>query len=158
MKSTEKATPEIRSMAEAMAQMKAVLTGEQEIPEKPASKVYYNNIAAKQWHEKEQSKSASSASVQTTPEVWDLSAFAKLFADNGDLLRVLAENDVESVANLAARLGRASSNVSRTLKKLESFGIVHMEPLGAKTKRPVLIAKELDFKIDLRSGRMKISA
>jgi predicted transcriptional regulator len=43
------------------------------------------------------------------------------------LLEIIRNSQPDSVADLAKRAGRAKSNVSRTLHKLEEFGMVEFE-------------------------------
>jgi predicted transcriptional regulator len=64
------------------------------------------------------------------PMVWFTSteSFAKvLSAGNRELLRVIAEKAPESLDELAALTGRAKSNLSRTLKTMEGYGLVRLE-------------------------------
>jgi predicted transcriptional regulator len=49
-----------------------------------------------------------------------------LSKENQQLLKVIAEQQPQSVTELATLTGRAVSNVSRTLKILESVGIVQL--------------------------------
>lgn len=64
------------------------------------------------------------------PKVWFTSteSFAKvLSAGNRELLRIIAENAPGSLDELARLTGRAKSNLSRTLKTMESYGLVRLE-------------------------------
>jgi predicted transcriptional regulator len=64
------------------------------------------------------------------PTVWFASteSFARLLsASNRELLRIIHEQKPGSLDELARITGRATPNVSRTLKKMESFGLVRME-------------------------------
>ena len=49
-----------------------------------------------------------------------------LSKENQHLLKVIAEQQPQSVTELAALTGRAVSNVSRTLKTLDGLGIVRL--------------------------------
>jgi predicted transcriptional regulator len=63
------------------------------------------------------------------PKVWFTSteSFAKvLSAGNRDLLRVIAERGPGSLEELARWTGRAKSNLSRTLKTMERYGLVNL--------------------------------
>ena len=63
------------------------------------------------------------------PRIWFSSAesFAKvLSAKNRSLLRIIAGVSPSSLADLAKRSGRAKSNLSRTLKTLERYGLVKL--------------------------------
>src|SRR5579884_3311529 len=64
------------------------------------------------------------------PKVWFTSteSFAKvLSAANRELLRTIAEKSPSSLDELAACTGRAKSNLSRTLKKMQGYGLVRLE-------------------------------
>jgi predicted transcriptional regulator len=64
------------------------------------------------------------------PKVWFTSteSFAKvLSAGNRELLRVIAEKAPRSLDELAQMTGRAKSNLSRTLKTMEAYGLVRLE-------------------------------
>jgi predicted transcriptional regulator len=64
------------------------------------------------------------------PKVWFTSteSFAKvLSAGNRELLRVIAEKAPGSVDELARLTGKAKSNLSRTLRTMEGYGLVVLE-------------------------------
>jgi predicted transcriptional regulator len=64
------------------------------------------------------------------PKVWFTSteSFAKvLSAGNRELLRIIAEKAPGSLDELAQITGRAKSNLSRTLKTMEGYGLVRLE-------------------------------
>ena len=79
-----------------------------------------------------------------------LEAGAKLLsAKNRALLRVIAENQPQSITELAAMTGRAEQNVLRTLNKLAAAGIVRLDKGEGRARRPVLAARKVHFEIDL---------
>lgn len=64
------------------------------------------------------------------PRVWFTSteSFARvLSAGNRELLRIIAEKAPASLDELAELTGRAKSNLSRTLKTMEGYGLVRLE-------------------------------
>lgn len=64
------------------------------------------------------------------PKVWFTSteSFAKvLSAGNRELLRVITEKAPSSLDELARLTGRKKSNLSRTLRTMEGYGLVHLE-------------------------------
>ncbi|MGF1614941.1 MAG: helix-turn-helix domain-containing protein [Gammaproteobacteria bacterium] len=64
------------------------------------------------------------------PKVWFTSteSFAKvLSAGNRELLRVIAERSPGSLDELARMTGKAKSNLSRTLKTMEGYGLVRLD-------------------------------
>ena len=63
------------------------------------------------------------------PKVWFTSteSFAKvLSAGNRDLLRIIVEQAPGSLDELARMTGRGKSNLSRTLKTMEGYGLVRL--------------------------------
>jgi predicted transcriptional regulator len=66
---------------------------------------------------------------QDDPEVWfpSTESFAKILsADNRALLRAISERSPTSLDELAQITGRAKSNLSRTLKTMASYRLVHL--------------------------------
>ena len=64
------------------------------------------------------------------PKVWFISAesFAKVMsAGNRELLRVIAEKAPGSLDELARITGKAKSNLSRTLRTMEGYGLVRLD-------------------------------
>lgn len=64
------------------------------------------------------------------PKVWFTSteSFARvLSAGNRELLRIIAEKTPASLDELAELTGRAKSNLSRTLRTMEGYGLVRLE-------------------------------
>ena len=63
-------------------------------------------------------------------EVWfqSLETLAQVLSDrNRSLLALIAETKPASLSELAERSGRAKSNLSRTLRTMERYGLVHFE-------------------------------
>lgn len=87
------------------------------------------------------------------PKVWFTStqSFAKvLSAGNRDLLRVIAEQAPASLDELAQITGRAKSNLSRTLKTMEGYGLLRLErgAHGRISAKVVYDRVELDLPLD----------
>lgn len=64
------------------------------------------------------------------PRVWftSVESFAKVLSDrNRALLALIVTEQPESLAELAQLSGRAKSNLSRTLRTLEQYGLVRLE-------------------------------
>ncbi len=69
------------------------------------------------------------------PKVWFTSteSFVKvLSAGNRELLQVIAKDAPSSLDELARITGRAKSNLSRTLKTMESYGLIQLARGGGK--------------------------
>jgi predicted transcriptional regulator len=64
------------------------------------------------------------------PKVWftSMDSFARVLSDrNRALLDLIARAEPGSLAELAALSGRATSNLSRTLKTMERYGLVRLD-------------------------------
>ena len=63
------------------------------------------------------------------PKVWfeSLKSLAQILSDeNRQLLKIILENQPKSLKELESLTGRAKSNLSRTLKTLERYGVVEL--------------------------------
>jgi predicted transcriptional regulator len=82
------------------------------------------------------------------PKVWFTSteSFAKvLSAGNRKLLRIIAEKTPGSLDELAQITGRAKSNLSRTLKTMEGYGLVRLE----RSERGRIMPKVVHDRVEL---------
>ena len=73
------------------------------------------------------------------PKVWFTSAesFAEAqSAGNRELLRVIAEKAPGSLDGLARITGKAKSNLSRTPRTMEGYGLVRLERVSVAGSRP----------------------
>lgn len=64
------------------------------------------------------------------PKVWfaSVKSMSQVLSDeNQALLKLILETRPASLGELAERSGRASSNLSRTLRTMERYGLVHFE-------------------------------
>ena len=64
------------------------------------------------------------------PRIWftSMGSFARVLSDqNRALLELISETQPDSITELANLSGRAKSNLSRTLKTLERYGLVHLK-------------------------------
>lgn len=78
------------------------------------------------------------------PKIWftSMRSLAEVLSDdNRALLRLIHEEKPESVSRLAELSGRAPSNLSRTLKTMEHYGLVELQR-RARQVRPVAKASE----------------
>lgn len=63
------------------------------------------------------------------PKVWftSMKSLAEVLSDdNRALLRVIQDTNPDSISALAAATGRKPGNLSRTLKKMEHYGLVDL--------------------------------
>lgn len=72
-----------------------------------------------------------------------------LTPDNRQLLAVIENSKPASVADLARLVGRAESNVSRTLSRLVAGGFVRLKPGAGKAKVPEVAIHRLTVDIDI---------
>lgn len=82
------------------------------------------------------------------PKIWfeTLRSMAEaLSPDNQELLRLIAEKAPQSLAELEQISGRKKSNLSRTLKMLEGYGIVS---IIRKRQRLIPKVHATDFKVE----------
>jgi predicted transcriptional regulator len=91
------------------------------------------------------------------PKVWfrSMESFAKVLSDrNRVLLATIAATHPRSVNELAERTGRAPSNVSRTLRTMERYGLVQFEAGEGKARMPRVPYSEitLDVQLDRQSA------
>ena len=86
------------------------------------------------------------------PKVWFTSteSFAKILsARNRELLRLIAEKTPESLEELAQITGRAKSNLSRTLRTMEHYGLVHLERAERGRVKPKVIYDRVELDVPL---------
>lgn len=136
---------EVVPFAEFSARIKAVARGEAPLPEWAGKQVYATEGAREHWTRQRIIKRAQIAGI------------AKLLADNQMLLGVMQAKQPTSVHALAVMVKRSDSNVSRSLGKLEKFGIVKLELGEGKSKRPVLATDRLVMEFDVASGEVVIN-
>lgn len=68
--------------------------------------------------------------AKNEPKVWfeSLQSLSQVLSDqNTELLKLILQTHPRSLSELAARSGRATSNLSRTLRTMERYGMVRLE-------------------------------
>lgn len=73
------------------------------------------------------------------PKIWfqSIETLAQVLSDkNRSLLALIAETKPASLSELAERSGRAKSNLSRTLRTMEQYGLVHFEEGAGREVAP----------------------
>jgi len=96
------------------------------------------------------------------PKIWftSVESFAKVLSErNRELLALIIAVQPESLSELAALSGRAKSNLSRTLKTMEHYGIVSVKKgpkgqlrprvpySGIKLAMPIAVAAEESLRV-----------
>lgn len=90
------------------------------------------------------------------PKVWFTSteSFAKvLSAGNRKLLRVIAEKAPASLDELAQMTGKAKSNLSRTLRTMEGYGLIRLERGARGRIAPKVIHDRVELDLPLLQSR-----
>jgi predicted transcriptional regulator len=92
------------------------------------------------------------------PKVWfsSIDSFAKILSEpNRELLRVIAATKPQSLSELAEKTGRAKSNLSRTLKTMERYGLVRFEKGKGRTLVPRTPYTDVVLDLSLCASRVK---
>lgn len=89
---------------------------------------------------------------KSEPKVWfeSVKSLAQvLSSENQALLKVIVEKKPQSITELEALTGRKKSNLSRTLKTLERYGIV---ALKKEQNSIVPVVQATDFRVEFGLG------
>lgn len=87
------------------------------------------------------------------PKVWftSLESFAQVLSDrNRELLAIIAESNPQSLTELAQRSGREKSNLSRTLRTMERYGLVRLDRGKGRTQIPRVLYSEIRLDVPLQ--------
>lgn len=88
------------------------------------------------------------------PKIWfeSLKSMAQILSnENQELLRVILDKHPQSLSELEELTGRAKSNLSRTLKTLQRYGIVKL----TKIKNTIVPeVKATNFKVEFGIGQV----
>lgn len=80
-----------------------------------------------------------------------------LNSENRALLALIDSAHPQSLAELAKLSGRAESNLSRTLSKLEAMGVVRLVEGPGRAKAVELVVRKLVVEIDVRRSDDQIA-
>lgn len=89
---------------------------------------------------------------KSEPKIWftSIESFARILSDrNRELLKLIYEHQPDSLAELAEVSGREKSNLSRTLKTMNRYGLVNLKegPRGSVIPRVPYSNIKLDMTI-----------
>ena len=90
------------------------------------------------------------------PKIWftSMESFAKVLSDrNRALLALIAETQPDSLAELSELSGRAKSNLSRTLKTMERYGLVQLRKGQGGTIVPRVPYSGIALAVPVGSGK-----
>ncbi len=85
--------------------------------------------------------------ARNEPKIWfsSLKSLSQVLSENNvRLLKLMEEHNPESLSDLAQLSGRQPSNLSRTLKTLERYGLVELKR-NEKTLKPIAKATAFDI-------------
>jgi predicted transcriptional regulator len=108
------------------------------------------NAHPKTWFDSKQTaKKAIRRDAKRVPDVTPETLIKLLSKDNLRLLAAISTQRPASMKDLAALMNRRESNVSRTLKKLRTVGIVDFEIGERRRLIPKVIARKITLSLDL---------
>ncbi len=84
------------------------------------------------------------------PDIWfsSVESFAKVLSEkNRALLALIAVQRPDSIEALATRSGRAKSNLSRTLRTMERYGLVRLEKGHGRKLKPVVTFGRVELRL-----------
>lgn len=91
--------------------------------------------------------------AEDDPKVWftSMESFAKILSDrNRELLTIIAEVNPSSLTQLAEKTGRAKSNLSRTLRTMERYGLVRFEKGEGRSQAPRVVYSSITLDMSLQ--------
>jgi predicted transcriptional regulator len=89
------------------------------------------------------------------PKVWfeSVQSMSQVLSDqNRALLKLIVATRPQSLVELAERSGRATSNLSRTLKNMERYGLVHFEQGPNRQLAPRVNYSGVALEMSFRDG------
>lgn len=89
------------------------------------------------------------------PKIWfeSMQSMAQILSsENQELLRIIQEKKPDSVTELETMSHRKKSNLSRTLKVLERYGVVRFEQTSGRRKKPLVLATDFEVSFGLNTG------
>ncbi len=89
------------------------------------------------------------------PKIWfsSMASLAQVLSDqNRELLSLIAEQKPESISELARLSDRSQPNLTRTLKKMESYGLVKMKPGARGSKQPFVPYSDIVLDMSIGSS------
>jgi len=95
------------------------------------------------------------------PKLWftSIESLARVLSDkNRALLDLIIEREPQSIAELETLSGRAKSNLSRTLKNMERFGLVELLKEEGGRVRPRVPYGEIQLDLPMGSRRLQSTA
>jgi predicted transcriptional regulator len=87
------------------------------------------------------------------PKIWftSIESFARILSDkNRELLALIAETQPDSMNELAEKTGRAPSNLSRTLRTMERYGLVRFEKRSGRQLAPRVLYTDIVLDMPLK--------
>jgi predicted transcriptional regulator len=92
------------------------------------------------------------------PKIWfsSMASLAQVLSDqNRELLSLIAEQKPESITELARLSDRSQSNLTRTLKKMEGYGLVTMKTGKHGSKQPFVPYSDIVLDMSITSSAQR---
>ena len=92
------------------------------------------------------------------PKIWfsSMASLAQVLSDqNRELLSLIAEQKPESITELARLSDRSQSNLTRTLKKMEGYGLVTMKTGKHGSKQPFVPNSDIVLDMSIVSSAQR---
>jgi predicted transcriptional regulator len=89
------------------------------------------------------------------PKIWfnSIASLAQVLSDqNRKLLALIAEEEPESISELAELSHRSQSNLTRTLKTMERYGLVKMKTGARGRKQPLVPYTDILVDVSIRDS------
>ena len=89
------------------------------------------------------------------PKIWfnSMASLAQVLSDqNRRLLALIAEEEPESISELAELSHRSQSNLTRTLKTMERYGLVKMKTGARGRKQPLVQYTDILVDVSIRQS------
>jgi len=138
-------------------EMKSVAKGDRP-PVTRSDKTGYASHTARTFARKIQGDRVSDEDAESGQAVLNITSLAGvtrlISRENQELLQIIAKGDVTSLADLAGKTHRAESNLSRTLRKLETIGVLELVPGVGRAKIPRLSVESFRVEIDVVTGQV----
>ena len=138
--------PTIMSFRHFIDEMKAVATGKATPPKRKERRIFVSEAAHRKFVRREAQTSLDAINA----------ALRVLGTQNHELIRLIAEGKFDSLAELAAKSGRAESNLHRTIRKLTQLGLVTMRRGAGRKLKPELAIRTMKIELDFVAGTAKV--
>lgn len=143
--------PHIQSFRSLIQEMRDVASGHRKPAKRTSKLIFESEKSARSYVDAHERPDGTSLKAESVESVMRL-----LTPENQRLVKVIAGGHAGSVAELAEMTKRAESNVTRTLKKFESLGLIELADAPGRRKIPRLTVRSLSFRVEFATGEVVI--